>query len=97
MILPARALAGITRKNFQARSDIFLYARLLSVTNRPMPEDTANISLQVPEEINAWLEKQADSQLTSKSAVIRGMILKERNRLKLEEQNGHAPDTPREL
>ena len=62
-----------------------------------MPEETANISLQVPEEINAWLEEEAERQLTSKSAVIRGMILKERKRQKEEEHNGNKAVTSRHV
>jgi hypothetical protein len=60
-----------------------------------MPDETANISLQVPEEINAWLEDEAGRQLTNKSALIRGMILKERKRLKQEEQDANKATASR--
>lgn len=62
-----------------------------------MPDEPVIINFKVPEEINAWLEGLAESQLTSKSAVIRGMILNERKRIEEEQNNADKTTARRHL
>jgi predicted transcriptional regulator len=56
-----------------------------------VPSDLAHISLQIPTDLDDWFERIANARLTSKSAVIREVLL---NHVREQEANATPTREP---